>query len=252
MIPYIATTGWTIGPLTIQIWGLLVACGILAGTFAASRFAKQRGLKSDVIWNLTTWVIIGAFVFGRLFHIAFYDFAYFLENPAELFAIWHGGLSITGGFLGAVIFGIIYLKQKKLNIWSYTDTAIFGLPLGLWIGRIGCFLIHDHPGKETGFFLGVQYPDGIVRHDHGFYLSFNGLLMFLVFLYLAKRKVKTGTFIIIFLLWYGIIRFVLDFYRATDGAIVDDRYLSLTPAQYGSMVMVGLGVYLWKQFRRRS
>ena len=76
--------------------------------------------------------------------------------------------------------------------------------------------------------------------------------MFLVFLYLAKRKVKTGTFIIIFLIWYGIVRFILDFYRATEGAIVDDRYLSLTPAQYGSMVMVGLGVYLWKQFRRRS
>ncbi|HBK34760.1 MAG: Prolipoprotein diacylglyceryl transferase [Candidatus Uhrbacteria bacterium GW2011_GWE2_40_58] len=244
MIPYIATTGWALGPLWIQSWGFMVALGILTATFAASRLAKTRGLQSDSIWNLTTWVILGAFVFGRLFHILFYDLSFFMQNPWEVFAIWHGGLSITGGFLGAALVGIIYLKRKRLDVWSFTDTAIFGLPLGLWIGRIGCFLIHDHPGKPTNFFLGVRYPDGIVRHDHGLYLSLNGLLMFLVFLMLAKRKVQTGTYMIVFLIWYGMVRFVLDFYRATEGAIVDERYGHLTPAQYGSVIMIALGIFL--------
>jgi len=140
------------------------------------------------------------------------------------------------------------LRRKKVDVYAYVDTAMFGLPLGLFIGRIGCFLIHDHPGTLTDFALGVKYPDG-VRHDHGLYLSINGLILFLLFLWLARKQVKTGTYLIVFLGWYGVMRFFLDFLRATDGAIVDTRYLGLTPAQYASLVMVALGLWIWKKKR---
>jgi phosphatidylglycerol:prolipoprotein diacylglycerol transferase len=151
-----------------------------------------------------------------------------------------------GGFLGAAAAGIIYLEKHRVNIFEYADVSVFGLPLGEAIGRLGCFLIHDHPGTPTDFFLGVRYPDGVVRHDHGLYLSLNGLVLFLVFLWLLKRKVHPGTFVIIFLVWNGIARFILDFWRADQGAIIDARYWGMTPAQYASVVMVGVGIYLWR------
>jgi len=196
---------------------------------------------------LVTWVIVGAFLMARVFHVM-YEPGLYLADPLEFFRIWHGGLSVMGGFLGAAIMGIWYLRRKKVDVYAYVDTAMFGLPLGLFIGRIGCFLIHDHPGTLTDFALGVKYPDG-VRHDHGLYLSINGLILFLLFLWLARKQVKTGTYLIVFLGWYGVMRFFLDFLRATDGAIVDTRYLGLTPAQYASLVMVALGLWIWKKKR---
>ncbi len=243
MIPYVQITTFYVGPIPIQVWGFLVALGILAGAWASAKMAERRGLDTKLMWDLAFWTIVGAFIFGRLFHLL-YEPMFYLQQPLEIVKIWHGGMSVMGGFFGAVLFAVIFLQKKQVDVHAYADTAMFGLPLGLFIGRIGCFLIHDHPGTLTDFALGVRYPDG-VRHDHGLYLSINGLLLFLVFLWLAKKNARTGTYLIVFLIWYGIVRFLLDFLRATDGPIVDARYLSLTPAQYFSLVMVGVGLWLW-------
>ena len=244
MIPYWHITTIQLGPIPLQVWGLLVALGILVGAKVATILAKKRGHEEKIIWDLTFWVILGAMLFARLFHV-FYEPQLYLTFPAQIFSLWHGGFSIMGGFFGAVLFGIFYLRKKHVDVWAYSDTAIFGLPVGLFIGRIGCFLIHDHPGTFTDFAMGVQYPEG-VRHDHGLYLSLNGLILALVFLWMFKRKVKTGSYIVVFLIWYGVVRFFLDFLRATDGSIVDVRYLGLTPAQYFSIAMFLGGLYFLK------
>ena len=245
MIPYIQFTTIPLGPLTIQVWGLFVAMGILAGGWAAARMARHRGQDEKLVWDLSVWVIVGAFVMARVLFVV-YEPAVFSKDPLEFFRIWHGGFSIMGGFLGAMIAGVWFLRRRHVDVHAYADTAIFGLPLGIFIGRIGCFLIHDHPGTLTNFALGVKYPDG-VRHDHGLYDSLNGLVLFLLFLWLAHKKVKTGTYIVVFLIWYGSVRFFLDFLRATNGAIVDTRYFSLTPAQYLAVVMVVGGVWMWSK-----
>lgn len=250
MIPYFQFLEIPLGPISIQVWGLLVALGFVVGGFAAKWMLKRSGLNEKVIWDLLVWIMIGAFVCARLFFVLFYEPMYFLENPIEVFAIWQGGASVIGGFIGAILAGFWFLKRRGLNVMQYANAVMFGLPLGLFVGRIGCFLIHDHPGVETDFFLGLQFPDGIVRHDHGLYLSLNGLALFLVFLFLAKKKVQTYVYTIIFLIWYGVVRFSLDFLRATDGDIVDSRYLSLTPAQYISLVMIVLGIWLWSKNRK--
>lgn len=245
MIPYLSLIFISIGPLQIHVWGLLVALGIVSGAFVAKGFLKERQMKHEVIWDLTAWIIVGSLVMGRAFYVLFYDVSHFLSHPLEVFAIWHGGMSIMGGFFGAFVAGLLYLYFKKIPLFSYADTVIFGLPLGLFIGRLGCFLIHDHPGKETEFFLGVLYPDGVVRHDHGLYLSLNGLFLFLVFLWMRRKKRPVGSYLSVFFIWYGIVRFILDFYRATDGVIVDSRYFGMTPAQYFSLLMVAAGVWVW-------
>ncbi len=250
MIPYIEFRTIPLGFIDIQVWGLMVALGILIGARASEWMVKRRGLDPKMVWESLVWILIGAFVFARLFHIVFYEPLSYIQNPGEIIAIWHGGMSISGGFIGAVAGAVFYFRKRKVDIWKYSDAMMFGLPLGLFIGRIGCFLIHDHPGTATDFVLGVKYPDGVTRHDHGLYLSLNGLCLFLVFLWMAKKQVREGMFLAVFLIWYGVVRFGLDFLRATDGDIVDSRYLGLTPAQYFSVVMVLFGLFIWRRFRK--
>lgn len=250
MIPYFQFLTIPLGPIPIQVWGLFVALGVLIATLVAGRLAHARGLSKQVMWDLSFWLLLAGVIGARLFHVLFYDFSSYRADPLSIFAVWQGGLSITGGLLGALLAGFVFLKKKQLDIRAYVETAVVALPLGLSIGRIGCFLIHDHPGTLTDFFLGVRYPDGLVRHDLGLYQAISNALLFLVFLWMLKTKKAWSLYPIIFLLWYGVTRFFLDFLRATEGAIVDARFAGLTPAQYVSALMVVAGVSLMINHRR--
>lgn len=239
MLQYFSSTTIPLGPITIQTWGVFVALGFLVGGFASAQMCKKRGLKAIVVWDLLGWLIIGSMIFARLFFAIFYDLDYFLERPLEIFYFWQGGMSMIGGLFGAALAAAIYFKRKKLNWFQYTDAMIFGLPLGYAIGRIGCFLIHDHPGIPTGFFLGVQYPDGIIRHDLGLYEIFVGLILFLIF-WIRWKSANPGFFLLFFLLGYGTARLVIDFLR-----INDPRWGFLTPGQYFGIFMIIGGGFLF-------
>ncbi len=247
MIPYLSWTSIAIGPFTLHVWGLFVALGFLLGSFVAARMVRFRGGDTKHVYDLTVLFVLGAAVGGRLGHVLFYEPAYFLANPIEILFIWQGGMSLFGGLIACLVIALWYFRKHQLDPWMYSDSLIFGLPFGLWIGRIGCFLIHDHPGTATDFVLGVEYPDGIVRHDHGLYLSLNGLAMSLVFLFLAKKRAPVGSYIAIFSIWYGAVRFFLDFYRAADV-----KYWGLTPAQYMCIVLVLFGVVYGINFLRKN
>lgn len=245
MIPWFQWTTINLGPLPLHVWGLMVALGFLFGVMVSAWMARQRGLESKHVYDAVAWIIVASMIGGRLFHVIFYDPAFYLNNPEQIIAFWNGGMSIYGGFLGALLASLFYFRRHKLDLLEYADVMIFGLPLGLFIGRIGCFFTHLHPGTATSFFLGVKYPDGVIRHDLGLYESLNGLILFFLFLLLAKRKVKQGTYIIVFCLWYGVSRFFLDFLR-----LVDVRYFGLTPGQYFSLVLAGVGLFLF--FKKRK
>ena len=247
MIPYIEFTTIHLGPVTIYAWGLFVALGFLFGAFMGSWFAKRHGLKGHIIFDLLFWAMLGGLVGGRLGYVLFYNFQGFVNDPLSLFRISDGGMSVYGGFILASILGIWYLKKRQVDVWRYTDAALFGLPFGLWIGRIGCFLIHDHPGTATDFVLGVQYPDGVTKHDHGLYLSLNGLLLGLFMLWLSRKPRPVGTYVATFATWYGAVRFFLDFYR-----VADVRYGGLTPAQYFSLALFAFGLVLFYTLRNQS
>ncbi len=251
MIPYFTLTSFTVGPVHIQVWGLMVAIGILTAAYVGRHEAKRRGLDGERFLDLATWTVIAALIGGRLVHVFAYDPAAYLADPLRILKFWQGGMSITGGLLFGAATLIAYCWRTGLEWRDYADVAAFVLPLGDGIGRIGCFLIHDHLGVSSTSFLAVGFPDG-PRLDHGLLNSLLGFLMFGLFLALAKLRpaLRRRGFLPLYLVIYGLGRFALDFYRIWDPGIADARYFYLTPAQYGCLIMVSAGIWLLLRQRR--
>jgi phosphatidylglycerol:prolipoprotein diacylglycerol transferase len=246
MIPYFQFTVIPIGPLVIQAWGLMVAMGILSGILFTYKVGKKYQLSSDFIFDLALWSILGGILGARFFHVVFYDFSFYRSNPGEIVAFWHGGMSSLGGFVGAALTILLFVLKKKLslkNFLPYLDIGALGLWLGWGIGRIGCFLIHDHPGTLSNFVMAVKYPGG-ARHDLGLYDSLLGFGIFFLFFILYKTKIiKIGSGMLIrwSVFMYAVVRFFLDFLRIQNVAGSDVRYFHLTPAQWGMLaVVIGL------------
>ncbi len=239
-----------LGPITLYVWGVFVALGIVAGIIFAYFFSKKYLLSSEVILDMAIWMLFGAFIMARIFHILFYNPVYFVENPVEIIKIWNGGASSLGGFVGAVVGLWLFSKKRRFTfkeLLPYLDIGVLGLWLGWGVGRIGCFLIHDHPGTLTSFVLGVKYPDG-VRFDLGLMESILSFVLFIVFYLLFKKliKIRFGLVAAYSTASYAIARFFLDFLRAkSDFPGGDVRYLTLTPAQWGMLaILAGLTLCL--------
>ncbi|MFZ6016000.1 MAG: prolipoprotein diacylglyceryl transferase [Patescibacteria group bacterium] len=240
MIPYFQFTKIPLGPITIQAWGLLVAMGLLFGTWVAARRAKSHGLDPKHIWDAAFWAFLSAFIGARIFHVLFYDLGHYLAHPLDAINPAEPGFSMIGGLLGAALACTVYIYRKKIDFFQFADAGIFGLPFGEAIGRLGCFVIHDHPGIEChGNPLCIIYPDGIPRHDHGLYASLLGAGLAITFLILGRRERRPGFFLALYMIIFSCIRFSLDFYRA-----IDARYFHLTPTQWLLIPLFILGVYL--------
>ncbi len=244
MIPYIQATTFSLGPITLQVWGTFVALGFLVGTYIVARRAKKNGLDEKSVWDLAFWLFISAIIGSRVFHVLVYEPGFYLAHPWDALNPAKPGFAIYGGLVSAALVFWIYVKKKKLDFLVYADTVIWGLPWGCGIGRIGCFLIHDHPGTLSSFVGAVKYPDGSVRHDLGLDLSIAGFIIGAFFLLAGLKQRRPGFFLGLFLILDGVTRFWLDFYR-----IGDVRLLYLTPTQWIAVPCIGIG--FWLIFRRK-
>lgn len=252
MIPWFHLASIDIGFLKIHIWGLFVSLGFIAGITFAYFELKRKKMEAGRVFDLAFWIILCAIIGGRLVNIAEHLSSY-VAAPLDILKIWQGGMSVYGGFLGAILAAVVYLKKNKLDFWQYGDAVMFGLPLGYFIGRLGCFFLHEHPGTETKFFLGVLFPDGVARHDLGLYLSLTGLAIFLIFLIFRRSIWWPGFYVSMAMILYGAVRFFLDFLRTREvvlGMPPDPRYFGLTLAQYLSIVLFVAGIYLFYKLKR--
>ena len=225
----------------VQPFGILVAIGVLSGARVAEWQGKQWGIHPAVTADFTTHVAVIGLVTCYFLNGLFYETETLLEilrDPTLLFQRWLG-LSSFGGFIGAIFAVWVWKKRRGLPALGVAECACFCFPV-VWIfGRLGCFVVHDHPGAETTFFLGVQDfngHEGVVRHDLGLYEVIWALVATAIFMKLRNRQQRpTGFFIALLPLLYTPIRFFLDFLRATDVSNPDVRWYGLTPAQYAAV-----------------
>jgi len=248
MIPYINGHLFKIAGIQIDWFGVLVALGVIIGDRIVVIQGRKRGLDDNDVKYMNARIVIGGFIVAHLVSVIFYYPQRIRENPLVLINPF-AGLSSFGGFLGAFLAFLYYTKKAAIDRLRYADSVALGLAVGWIFGRTGCFTAHDHPGGHTDFFLAVKYPEG-PRHDLGLYeMLFTVVLTAILFVYNRQAR-PPGRIIALAALIYAPARFLLDFLRATDVALPDERYLKLTPAQWACLATVGLGVYLWRLGRR--
>jgi len=126
----------------------------------------------------------------------------------------------------------------KLDLLKTADLLAPAAAIGIFIGRIGCFLINDHQGAPANLPWAIRWLDGISRHPVALYLSLNGLILFLILLFLKPKLKKPGQLAFIFLTYYAASRFLLDFTRASGTALSDPHYLNLTFSQWASLAIL--------------
>ncbi|MBM4386495.1 MAG: prolipoprotein diacylglyceryl transferase [Deltaproteobacteria bacterium] len=251
LIPYFEMPEFHLGPFTLRAWGVLVAAGFMLGFFIADKRTRRLGLDPEKTGALGMWIMVSSLIFARLGHCFFYKPLYYIENPLEILMVWHGGMSSFGGFLGAVIGAVSFTYKHKVSLKQYGDVIAFAFIPGWAVGRIGCFLVHDHPGRLSDFFLAVDFPNG-PRHDMGLYESLFSFAVAALFFLLDGKKRKEGFYLALLPLLYGIGRFFLDFLRAADLADSDVRYSGLTPGQWGSIMLAICGLFLLLRSKNRD
>jgi len=239
----------TIGPWTIKPFGTLVATGVYLGALMAMRYARKRELNVDAMSRFMFWVLIFGFVGGHVLDEIFYHPEQVVRDPMSLLRIW-AGLSSFGGFAGAVI-GVFAFKYKFgiKSILPFAEAMAAMFPVGWVFGRMGCSVVHDHPGLPSQLWFAVKYPDGSGgRFDLGLYEMLFAVIIAAVALVLARKKTPPGFFLGWTMLVYAPVRFVLDFLRAMPGdkrlAETDPRYFGVTPGQWASFIMAAGAFYL--------
>lgn len=230
------------GPVTLYTYGLLVALAFTVGTLWAYARAKQAGENPDNYLQAIIWIILCGFTGARLLYVIYYPELY-LNDPLKII-FDRGGLVWYGGLISAVIASLVFAKMKKLSIPKFGDILLAPAALGLAIGRLGCFAAGCCYGKATTAFLGVQFPPGHETHPahvHPTQLYESIALIVLVALLqrVYKRSPMPGTTMALFFIGYGIIRFIIEYFRGDTVYWVDHL---LTASQVLSLIGVAGGL----------
>jgi phosphatidylglycerol---prolipoprotein diacylglyceryl transferase len=249
VIPYYELPSLHFGPFTLQAFGLFAALGVYTAARTAVSQASRQGLDPQPLSDYAIWGVACGVLFGHVVHILLYH-PEELHDLRRVLSFWEG-LSSFGGLLGGVIAAIVFFNHRAARFDTYADALALGIAPGWGIARIGCFVIHDHPGVKTHFPLAVNFPPSALatlgfsgeRHDLGLYDAL-ALFSFAAILYLLNHYgLMRGRLLAVLALLYGTSRFFLDFLRASDVPYPDARYFGLTPAQYFCFGLWAYGLY---------
>lgn len=244
-----------LGPFTIQSFGVLSALGILAAVQLAAKAARELGRDPQVILDFAVVGVLAGVIGGHLVHLLLYHPEELRDPlsgawyPSRLLTFWEG-LSSMGGLAGAIAAAAVWFRRRRIPFRDHADAFALGMAPGWGVARVGCFTVHDHPGVHSDFILAVQFADG-PRHDLGLY---EAVLLFAIgalLWVLHRRGALRGRLMPLLALVYGVGRFLLDFLRTREVAILnarqamapDARYLGLTPAQYVALALVVYGAW---------
>jgi phosphatidylglycerol:prolipoprotein diacylglycerol transferase len=231
-----------LGEHELSIFGPLVVLGVALGFRRMLHYARVRGLDVAATDRIAVWVLVGGFAMAHWVSMLLYFPERVVADPWVLLPLG-GGLSSVGGFVGGALAFVIVARRRGVPMRAHADALTFGLLTGFTIGRVGCSLVHDHPGaiaRPDDWLAVGPWPDGAWRYDLAL-VELCGLLVVCAVIYgvFDWRRAPPGRLTAVVAILYSAGRFPLDFLRA-----VDTRYFGLTPAQFACLAFVGAGVVL--------
>ena len=261
------------------IVGIMIAwkLALISLNKASLWHSETAPMTADQWEDMTTWLIVGVIVGGRLGYVMFYQPAYYLQNPASILQVWQGGMAFHGGFLGVVTAVIVYSRRHALPLLGAADLLALCTPPGLFLGRCANFINAELWGRPTDLPWGVAFPseaaqacnqlEGLcARHPSQLYEAMlEGTVLGMLLIWLAYRRgalQRPGQITGLFFTGYGLSRFIVEFFRQPDAQFVtlDNPLgliwlingLGLTMGQLLSLPMIAVGLLFLLNVRRHD
>ena len=208
--------------LEIRWYSLAYIFGILIGwIYCKNKISNSQNLK-EKFDDYVTYLIIAIILGGRIGYVVIYNPSYYINNLSEVIKVWNGGMSFHGAVIGIIIINYFYTKKNNLNYFAFLDYISLAAPIGLFLGRLANFVNSELYGKETSFFLSVKFEiiDDLYRHPSQIYEAFfEGIILFIILLfYFSNKPTKyiIGSISGLFLIFYSIFRFLIEYLREPD------------------------------------
>ncbi len=246
---------FSLGPLAVRWYGLMYLAGFAAAWWLGTRRISQglvlitREQFEDVLFGAIVGVILG----GRLGYVIFYKPGYYLGHPLEIFAIWQGGMSFHGGFLGVLFAMAFVAHRQRLNWWDVMDFVAPLVPIGIAAGRLGNFINGELWGRVTDTSWGMVFrgAGNLPRHPSQLYeMALEGFALFALLWWFSSRPRPRAQVSALFLIGYGAFRCICEFAREPDN-FLGFLALGFTMGQWLSLPMIAAGIALWIRSSRR-
>lgn len=237
---------FSIGPVTVYGYGVMVAIAIVAAYLLSEYRAKKKGLDFESIFTLAVWCLVGGVIGSKLlFFITIFDEV--VKNPAVILD-FQNGFVVYGGILGGILGGYGYCRYKKWNFLEYFDLVMPQIALAQGIGRTGCFLAGCCYGRETKSSIGIVFHESAYAPNHvklvptQLFSSAFDFGLFAALLLMDKKKKAHGQVAAAYLALYSIGRFIIEFYR---GDMERGSVGSLSTSQFIAIFLFAAGIVLF-------
>ena len=252
---------FSIGPFTLHTYGLLVATGFLSGLLITVRIGKTQGINPQHVMDMGFFIIISAIIGSRILYV-FINFSHYIQNPLDIFKIWHGGLVFSGGLIGVILVSALYVRKRNITLWQMADLWSPAIALGQAIGRIGCLMAGCCYGKPTGSQVSIIFTDphslapvNIPLQPTQIYSSISGFLIFGILLALQSKRKFDGQIFLWFLIMHSTARLFIERLRGDDRGILLGGDMSIT--QFATLAIlfasiIGLNILKKKNAKQVS
>ncbi|MBR3182588.1 MAG: prolipoprotein diacylglyceryl transferase [Eggerthellaceae bacterium] len=246
---------FTIGPFAVRWYGLAYVVGFLLAGVLMWRLSKRWKLRFDMDALLTIIIcaIVGVILGARIGYCLFYGNGYYFEHPLEILAFQQGGMSFHGGLIGALLGGIVAAKLTGIPYLTLADLGVIAAPIGLFLGRCANFVNGELWGAPTDLPWGVVFGGSagmMPRHPSQLYEALlEGVLLFIILFALSRKMPPRprGTFLGVFLILYGIFRFLIEFVRQPDAHIgyLYGDWLTMGQVLSVPLIIIGIAVLVY-------
>ncbi|KAB2314533.1 prolipoprotein diacylglyceryl transferase [Betaproteobacteria bacterium SCN2] len=250
----------SLGPLKLHWYGLMYLLAFLQFWWLGKRRLAARpelGMTDKGLDDLMFYGVLGVVLGGRLGQVLFYEPAYYLQHPADIIAVWKGGMSFHGGLIGVLAAVTLWARKYEVSWLAATDYVAPLVPLGLAFGRIGNFINGELWGRTADPALpwAMVFPqagDLLARHPSQIYQALGeGLLLFILLWLFARAQRPIGAVSGAFLVGYGVLRSAAEYFREPDAGIFGLSY-TVSMGQWLSLPMIAIGLYLLMRAYRKA